>query len=110
MSQPLSIQLLAPCPACSATPGLADNPANQQGPGDTGYHKRGRYKGYPRSTMPVCRLCCGKKFVNLNHICECGMPALFYEGKLKVWYCGYESCAKAAVWRLNRSSAQWSGI
>jgi hypothetical protein len=106
----IETQLLVPCPACAMTPGLADNPTNQQGPGSTGYHKRGRWKGFPRSAMPLCRFCWGRKIVDLNRICECGMPALVYDQKFKVWSCGFDSCVKSAVWRLNRSPHCWDGL
>ena len=105
-------EVAVPCPACLLTPGLADTPMNQQGAGATGYHKRGHWKGLARSSMPLCRVCWGRKFVYPNRVCECGMPALVYSTKLEVWYCGFDSCANSANWRRNRPAQQdnWGGL
>ena len=99
-----NMQAVALCPACVFTPGLADSPENQMGQGTNGVHKRGRWKGFPRSSMPRCRFCQGSGVVYLNRICECGMPAVLYTEKQKVWYCGAEMCANAANWRANRTN------
>jgi len=94
---------LARCPACTQSPGLCDTPRNQMGPGPNGRHKRGRWKGLERSSMPVCAFCHGRKVVFLNRICECGMPAVLYDTKVKVWSCGSEMCITHAAWRLNKT-------
>lgn len=100
-----------PCPACQFTPGLADNPTNQQGPGANGMHKRGRWKGLYRNSMPVCQLCKGRGIVYPSRICECGWPAVLYAVKQKVWCCGSENCAKYAALRRDGVRAQgvWHG-
>lgn len=92
------------CVACLQQPGQADNSRNQMGPGKNGVHKRGRYKGRPRSSMALCDFCKGRRVVFLNRICECGWPAVLYERKLKVWYCGLEACAKHADYRLHKTT------
>lgn len=113
-------QFVAQCPACNPhSPGLADTPANQMGQGTNGLHKRGRWQGLPRNSMPLCRFCRGAGVVYLNRICECGMPAMLYAEKQKVWYCGWEACAQSACWRANRVQSMngasgpiqpWSGL
>jgi hypothetical protein len=102
-------QFVARCPACTQTPGLADTSRNQMGPGSNGSHKRGRWKGLPRNSMPVCRFCLGRGVVYLNRICECGMPAVVHDGKKKVWTCGADLCVGHAVWRLGTSGYSVSG-
>lgn len=95
---------VVPCPSCHPnSPGLADTPANQMGQGSNGWHKRGRFAGLPRNSMPLCRFCRGGGVVFLNRTCECGMPAVLFSGKQKVWYCGAEPCATSAAWRMNRT-------
>src|SRR5713226_6720642 len=83
---------LARCPACTQSPGLADTPRNQMGPGNNGLHKRGRWQGLPRNGMPLCAFCKGRRVVFLNRICECGMPGVVYDVKKKVWTCGAQMC------------------
>lgn len=94
---------VAPCGACSdpdgRPSGLSDNMRNQQGSGPNGIHKRGRYKGHYRSSMPVCQWCHGRGVVFLNRMCECGMPAMFFSAKEKVWNCGSGTCLQKAIWR-----------
>jgi hypothetical protein len=95
-------QFVARCPACALTPGLADRPSNQMGPGKNGVHKRGRWRGQYRTAMPVCAFCKGAKVVFLNRICECGMPAVLLDTRRKIWYCGQTNCLEAALWRLQK--------
>lgn len=90
---------MRPCPNCSRTPGLSDCPANQMGPGSNGKHPRGRFKGYFRSTMPVCDFCKGLRVVFPNRICECGWPAVKWDEVENVWCCGSGICAKSASYR-----------
>jgi hypothetical protein len=92
-------QFVARCPACTQTPGLADTAQNQMGPGKNGVHKRGRYKGQFRSSMPLCAFCKGSKVVFLNRICECGMPAVMLDVKRRIWSCGSALCVEHAAWR-----------
>lgn len=94
-------QVTRPCPCCSMTPGLGDTSANQMGPGNNGVHKRGRWRGIHRNSMPLCQFCKGLKVVYLNRICECGMPGVCFDSTRKVWYCGSEPCAQHAAYRLN---------
>lgn len=94
-----NVKNMRPCPNCTRTPGLSDNNSNQMGPGPNGRHPRGRFRGYPRSTMPVCDFCKGLKVVFLNNICECGWPAVRWDEKEGVWSCGSQICVKSAVWR-----------
>ena len=109
-------QFIAACPSCSdgPNPGLADAPANQMGPGNNGLHKRGKWRGLPRNSWPVCDFCKGLGIVYLNRICECGYPAVLYDGKGKVWYCGHLACLSHAVWRVglssNNAAQSWSGL
>lgn len=105
-------EAIAACPACQFTPGLADRPSNQQGPGSNGTHKRGRWATLARNSMPVCAFCKGRKFVYLDKICECGMPAVWYFEKMKVWCCGSDICARAAERRITGvgTTVHWYGL
>jgi len=109
-------QFIAPCPACAdgPNPGLADSSRNQMGPGNNGLHKRGKWRGLPRNSWPPCDFCKGLGIVYLNRICECGYPAVLYDGKRKVWYCGHLSCLDHAAWRVglsnNNAAVAWSGL
>lgn len=107
-------QWVAACPLCSdtPTPGLIDTCQNQQGPGSNGVHKRGRYKGLYRNSMPVCWLCKGLKVVYLNRVCECGSAAVIHNSEKKVWTCGSIPCVERASWRSNpvSTAAVWDGL
>jgi hypothetical protein len=94
-----NIAHMRPCPNCTRTPGLSDNMHNQMGPSPNGRHPRGRYKGYNRSAMPVCKFCQGLRVVFPNRICQCGFPAVRWDEKALLWSCGDGACIKAAVWR-----------
>jgi hypothetical protein len=98
---------VARCPACTQSPGLCDTNRNQMGPGGNGLHKRGRWKGLHRVSMPVCNFCQGRAVVFLNRICECGMPAVLHDDKRKVWTCGSELCISHAVWRQGASTGHY---
>ena len=95
--------VVVPCAACRTpdgfSSGLADNMRNQMGPGPNGTIRKGRRKGLYRRSMPFCRLCKGRGWVYADRICECGLPALFYDEKEKAWSCGDSICLAHAVFR-----------
>lgn len=66
------VNTIRPCPVCIFTPGEFDTPDNM-GPG-----------------IPVCPVCKGTGYVDLAHICCCGMPAVFWKDELI--YCGRDAC------------------
>lgn len=103
---------IAMCPGCTGPDGyptgLADTPANQQGPGSNGRRRSGGFKwqGKARTAMPKCPLCQGEGFVFLNRICECGGPAILLDKKEKVWTCGSKACLQHAIYRKTFASGK----
>lgn len=73
---------------------------------DTFDNQRGQATMKARG-MPVCRVCKGRGFVDLNRTCECGGAAVMYHAEKKVWYCGHALCAEAAR-RRAAGLSHWS--
>ena len=97
-----TVRTVAPCPACAhgGSPGLVDTEQNQLGPGTNGRHKRGKWRGYERSSMALCKFCKGGGVVFLEEICECGMPAVLWHKELGFYFCGAQDCMQAKQGRL----------